>query len=335
MRALPLILMAVLCTELSAQRILHFTATSGFDHGTRNVSFAMFQAIAEPHGWEVVDDADGSNFSDLDVLRTFQVVAFCNTSGDAILNDQQRAHFGTWINEGGHLLGIHAASDTYRHSTANGVNTGTWDLYAERLGASVQQDPNHVTGTPPYAMSHIGTHTSTTGLPDPWTKNEEYYYWEGGYFGPDNQTVLQVEQTVGPNGLVNPYDAPRAMSWYRMPADGGRVFYTALGHAASNYTEDDLFRLHISQALEWLLEGTNGIAVREEGSIRLIPNPVDDELRIEGFLGGTVRLMDLQGRVLHDGSMRMGETLPTADVPNGMYLLRVDDRTCLKLQVVH
>ncbi|MBK9540120.1 MAG: hypothetical protein IPO12_15460 [Flavobacteriales bacterium] len=37
---------------------------------------------------------------------------------------------------------------------------GTWDFYAELIGASVQENPNHVSGTPLYAMHHIGTHAS-------------------------------------------------------------------------------------------------------------------------------------------------------------------------------
>ena len=48
------------------------------------------------------------------------------------------------MNNGGGYLGIHAASDTYRHSTANGSSTGTWDWYAEMAGASVQEGPNRL-----------------------------------------------------------------------------------------------------------------------------------------------------------------------------------------------
>ena len=136
---------------VDGQQILHYTETSGFDHQTRAQSLAMFQDIAAQHGLTVVDDQDGSSFDDLAVLQQFAVVVFSNTSGDAILDPQQRANFEAYINGGGSYLGIHAASDTYRHSTANGGNTGTWDFYAELVGASVQhleqlpwkQDPRY------------------------------------------------------------------------------------------------------------------------------------------------------------------------------------------------
>ena len=168
-------------TELAAQqRVLHFTKTSGFDHNTREVSFAKFQSIAADLGVEVDDDATGVTFSDPSALALYDVIVFANTSGNAILDATQRANFEAYIANGGSMLGIHAASDTYRHSTANGNNTGTWDFYPELIGASVQENPNHVSGIPLYAMEHIGTHASTTNLPDPWEKNEEYYYWRDG-----------------------------------------------------------------------------------------------------------------------------------------------------------
>ena len=231
------------------QNVLHYTETSGFDHGTRDASLTMFVAIATELGLTVTSDNDGSSFSSLTTLQQFSAIVFSNTSGADLLDAAQRTNFEAYIAGGGCAMGIHAASNTYRHSTANGNTTGAWDFYAELMGASVQENPNHVSGTPLHDLSHIGTHASATNLPDPCAKNEEYYYWEGGYYRDDNIPVLQVEQTVGPNGEVNSYDAPRPMSWYRELPEGGRIFYTALGHAGSNYPDDVLFRQHIEDAL--------------------------------------------------------------------------------------
>lgn len=161
-------------------------------------------------------------------MAQFDAIIFSNTSGNAILNADQRANFVQWVADGGHVLGIHAASDTYRHSTANGNNTGTWDFYPELIGASVQENPNHVNGTPTYTLQRVGAHPSTYNVPDQWVKAEEYYYWENGYFAELNTATLIVEETVGPNGQVNSYDAPRPMSWYRTTGYS-RIFYTALG----------------------------------------------------------------------------------------------------------
>lgn len=321
------LLPCVLWMPVHGQHVLHYTETSGYDHGTRDVSLAMFQGIAAEHGLVIVDDNDGSTFSDLSALVPFDAIIFSNTSGAALLDADQRANFEAYIAGGGSVMGIHAATDTYRHSSANGNNTGAWDFYAELIGASVQENPNHVVGTPLHDMSHLGAHASTADLPDPWAKNEEYYYWEGGYYRSDNVPVLEVEETIGPNGLVNSYDAPRPMSWYRLLPGGSRVFYTALGHAADGYTSDTLFRTHISDALAWLLEGSTGME-RTSGAagLTVFPNPAVDELTLvtdASWTGTPLRVWDATGRPVMEAMITGERTdLHLGSLSSGAYVVR-------------
>lgn len=290
----------------------------------------MFQSIAQEVGVSVDDDQSGDPFSDPASLSEYDVIIFSNTSGNAILSAQQQSNFEAWVANGGHVMGIHAASDTYRHSTANGSNTGTWDFYAELIGASVQENPNHVAGTPQYAMQHIGQHASTVNLPDPWVKNEEYYYWEGGYYGPDNTEVLRVEETIGPNGLVNSFDAPRPMSWYRELPNGSRVFYTALGHATENYTSDALFRAHIRDAFVWLLEGSTGLVRNDRGAtFQVFPNPASDHLTIvtdASRTGTPAQVLDATGRMVLVAVITGAHTTMMVQMlPAGPYVIRTPD----------
>lgn len=310
----------------SAQlKLLHFTRTSGYDHGTRQASLAMFQSIADELGHVVTNDDTGDAFSDPFTLAEFSFIVFSNTSGDGILNAQQRANFEQWVADGGRVLGIHAATDTYRHSTANGSSTGTWDFYAELMGASVQENPNHVVGTPTYSMTRIGSHLSTANLPEPWVKAEEYYYWEGGYQNPGNVEVLRVEETIGPNGQVNSYDAPRPMSWCR-EWPGGKVFCTALGHAVGNFTSDALFREHIRSALLWLEPEDTGAHDAGPGSTLVVsPIPAKDQLVIHCAAtrcAGPWRLIDSQGRALMEGTLVPGtQSIRLPGAPPGIYAL--------------
>ena len=317
----------LLPVSAQAQSILHYSETSGFDHQTRAASLAMFQDIAAQQGFTVVDDTNGSTFSDPVLLQQFSVVVFSNTSGDALLDPVQRANFEAYIQNGGSVLGIHAASDTYRHSTANGNNTGTWDFYAELIGASVQENPNHVNGTPAYAMQHVGVHASTQQLPDPWVKNEEYYYWENGYYRMDNTAVLLVEETVGPNNQVNSYDAARPMSWYRQLSQGGRVFYTALGHAVSNFTSDTLFRNHVQDALLWTIGTAVNVAEDEEGTaIALRPLGAGRFLVTADPGRYTWSVCDGLGRLVDVGTIICGtepEMITMRDVSPGVHLITI------------
>jgi len=333
-----LFLVSVAATlSVNAQRVLHFTATSGYDHGTRDVSFAMFTSIGNEIGAEVVNDPTGTTFSDASTLAEFDAIIFSNTSGNNILDATQRANFEQWVNDGGNVLGIHAASDTYRHSTANGNNTGTWDFFPELIGASVQEDPNHVDGTPTYTMQRVGAHPATYNVPDQWEKAEEYYYWENGYFAELNTPMLIVEETVGPNGLVNSYDAPRTMSWYRTPGSS-RVVYTALGHTASNYIDDAIFRAHVRDALAWLLEGATGIGEGDATRTFLFPNPTSDQLQLHvGPIGpnSVLSVIDASGRtVLRERMTTQRFTISTTKLQPGSYTVVLGDGTRAPLMIV-
>ncbi|MBL7952682.1 MAG: ThuA domain-containing protein [Flavobacteriales bacterium] len=324
--------------SVNAQRVLHFTATSGYDHGTRDASFAMFTSIGNELGIEVVNDATGTTFSDATVLAGFDAIIFSNTSGNNILDATQRANFEAWVSAGGHVLGIHAASDTYRHNTANGNNTGTWDYFAELIGASVQEDPNHVDGTPTYTMQRVGAHPATYNVPDEWEKAEEYYYWENGFFAELNTPMLIVEETVGPNGEVNSYDAPRPMSWYRTPGNS-RVVYTALGHAASNFTDDLIFRAHVRDALAWMLEGTTGMDEQDAMEAFLFPNPSTDQVQLHARGTGpnsVVSVIDVGGRtVIREPLTTERMTLFIAMLQAGCYTVVLDNGTRAPLMIVH
>ncbi len=229
-------------------QVLHYTETTGYDHNTRNQSLAMFQSWATAENYTVTQDNDGSEFNSLANLQQYAVVVFSNTSGNSGLNATQRSNFEAYINAGGSYLGIHAASDTYRHSSANGGSKGTWDWYAETVaGASVRQNPNHTSSNHNNTMSvEVPAHPTMANVPSPWNKTEEYYYWEGGYLNNTFTELLRVGQTGN-----NSYDAPRQMAHCKELAGGGRTFYTALGHAGSNYTNDQNFKNLMKDALLW------------------------------------------------------------------------------------
>lgn len=315
----------------TSYNVLHYTETSGWDHLTRSNSFSMFNSFPMLN---VTQDNNGSEFDSLSNLLTYDLVIFSNTSGDQILDSAQRSHFEQYIQNGGNLLGIHAATDTYRHSSANGSSKGTWDFYPETLGGSLQQNPNHVSGTPAYEIYKVGQHPTTDSLPDPWLKNEEYYYWENGYLDTNIQVILKVEETVGPNNQVNSYDSSRAVSWYKEQNDGSRIFYTSMGHANSNFTTDTLFQSHLLAATYWclgILTSVEENASHESISFKVYPNPTKNSINIkaqEQTKLNRIQLRDLSGKLLHE---EMNQRLPYSIVldnyPSGIYfiLLETDD----------
>ena len=161
---------------LTAQsfNVLHYTQTTGYNHGTSDESLQMFRDLEAIYGFTVDHDTDGTSFNEVDTLQKYDVIVWSNTSGSYNLSLTQRQNFEAYMQAGGSYLGIHAASDTYRHSTANGGDTGFWDFYAEICGGSVQTNPNHTAANLNANMKKVGTYSATKFLPDPWNKDEEY-----------------------------------------------------------------------------------------------------------------------------------------------------------------
>lgn len=309
----------------TSYKVLHYTETSGWDHLTRSNSLSMFQSFPMLN---VTQDNNGSEFDSLNTLLTYDLVIFSNTSGDQLLDSAQQSHFEQYIQNGGNLLGIHAATDTYRHSSANGGSKGSWDFYPETLGGSLQQNPNHVSGTPAYEIYKVGQHPTTDSLPDPWLKNEEYYYWENGYLDTNIQVILKVEETVGPNNQVNSYDSSRAVSWYKEQTNGSRIFYTSMGHANSNFTSDTLFQTHLLAATYWCLGVITSLNENQAESthpFKVYPNPAKDLINIRTEKQTEVdriQLRDLSGKLLHQEVKRtLPYSIPIEKYPTGVYLI--------------
>ncbi|MGI5183257.1 ThuA domain-containing protein [Dactylosporangium sp. CA-152071] len=90
-------------------------------------------------------------------------------------------------------------------------------------------------------------HPATASLPLKLTRSDRWYNWEPNPVGTVH-TVAQVEEWkhvagAGANGPFHP------VSWCR-DYDGGRSFYTGMGHTEGSYAERD-FRAHLGGALRW------------------------------------------------------------------------------------
>ncbi len=247
-------------SSAAVSNILIFHKTNGFRHGSIDDGIALITELGNANGlWTTTETEDSSNFNAA-TLANYDLVIWCNTSGNGLLTIAEQQAFETWLTvDGGAFMGIHAATDTYRN--------GSWPFYNELVGAIVQSSPNHTSQNHNDNMDVLESHSSVDHLDAIWNKTEEYYYWElnGGQLSTDNNNVLFVESTGS-----NSYDAARPMAWYKksVTVDGVtrpvRAFYTALGHSDSNYSDDDDFIQHIEGAIKWALPA--GLTTYAEGA---------------------------------------------------------------------
>ena len=173
--------------------------------------------------WKVDTTEDASYFT-YKKLKKYDAVVFLNTTGD-ILNNEQQAAFEKYIQSGKGFVGIHSATDTEYD----------WPWFCKLAGANFSSHPK-----PQNADLAINdsTHISTNFLPKPWHRFDEWYNFKNR-----NQNVhvlITINESSYEGGKECTY---HPVAWYHS-YDGGRAFYTALGHTDASYTEP-LFLAHI------------------------------------------------------------------------------------------
>ena len=230
--------------------VLVFSKTNGFPHsGAISEAKQAFQSLGEANGWSVVISDNGAVFND-DQLPLFDVVIWSNATGRN-LTDTQRASFKNYMESGGSFIGIHGAGDASHH----------WPWYEQTLiGANF----THHTMNPQFQEATMtrecsNSFTGCAALPEPWVREEEWYVFtnnprEGGA----NVIYTVDENTFDPNGNIKFMASDKNFGmgddhpivWYRCLSNGGKAFYSALGHSGEYFKETNHLLL-LESAIEW------------------------------------------------------------------------------------
>ncbi|MEO8620130.1 MAG: ThuA domain-containing protein [bacterium] len=217
-----------------APRILVFSKTAGFRHTSIEPGIVAIKKLGQENGFAVDATEDAGAFTDKN-LKQYQTVVFLSTTGD-VLNAQQQDAFERYIQAGGGWVGIHSATDTEYD----------WPWYGRLAGAyftSHPLDPNVRKGTFRVLDKN---HPSTAGLPDVWEREDEFYNFKS--ISPDIHVLIDIDEKSykgGSNGDHHP------MSWYHA-FDGGRAFYTNMGHTDATFTEAPFLR-HLLGGLRYAM----------------------------------------------------------------------------------
>jgi hypothetical protein len=211
-------------------KVLLFSKTAGFRHDSIPAGIAAIRQLGGENHFDVFATEDASIFSD-DSLAKFKAVVFFNTSGDVLDTLQQNA-FQKFIRSGGGFVGIHSASDTEYE----------WPWYGELVGAYFQDHPQIQTAN---VVVVDTVHQSTSHLPSQWTREDEWYNFRTN---PSNtaKVLLQVDEGSYSGGTMGD---SHPLAWYH-EFDGGRAWYTAMGHTIETYN-DALFLRHILGGIQW------------------------------------------------------------------------------------
>jgi type 1 glutamine amidotransferase len=224
-------------------KALIVTTTNGWHHESLHYGVIAIKELATRNFFDADLFQDPNSFTD-SFLKQFQVVIFLNTTGD-ILNAQQQKVLERFIQSGKGFVGIHSASDTEYD----------WDWYTKLVGRMFYVHPVIQTAKLQVVDSSF---PGLQGFSEGKLWTDEWYQF-GEEKVKDLHYVLAVDETTykpktdwgakkGEGmGKFHP------LSWYHN-YDGGRSFYTALGHLPTNFA-NEAFLNHLYAGILWAATG--------------------------------------------------------------------------------
>lgn len=207
-----------------------FSRTVGYRHESIPDGVNAIAAIGEEYGIAVEHTEDAAAFSVANLAR-FSAIVFLSTTGD-VLDSTQQVALESFVRDGGGFVGVHAAADTEYD----------WEWYGRLVGAYFLSHPSVQQAT---VRVEDSTHLSTTCLPPSWTRTDEWY--DFGTVPSDSVTILAtVDESTYSGAAMGP---PHPIAWYHR-FDGGRAWYTAMGHTSESYREP-AFLDHLAGGIVW------------------------------------------------------------------------------------
>jgi type 1 glutamine amidotransferase len=223
--------LSIAAAGVAPYKVLVFSKTAGYRHASIPQGVAAIKTLGEKSGFTVEATEDAAVFRD-DSLKQFAAVVFLSTTGD-VLDEAQQQAFERYVRAGGGFVGVHGASDTEYD----------WPWYGRLVGAYFASHPK---GTPTATVRVADpNHPSTSALPGAWVRTDEWYNFKANPRG--SVVVLATLDEKTYSGGTMGDDHP--IAWYH-DFDGGRAFYTALGHTPESFVEP-LFLQHLLGGIEY------------------------------------------------------------------------------------
>jgi type 1 glutamine amidotransferase len=222
---------------------LLITKTAGWHHESINEGVVAMKELATQNFFDLQWHQAGMPITDKS-LQNFQVIIFLNTTGDIFKDEEQKA-IERFIQSGKGFVGIHAASDTEY----------SWPWYTKMVGRMFHIHP--VIQTAKLRMTS-NKFPGLEGFTDGQWWTDEWYEFDAEKTTGLNYILAVDESSYNPKtdwgakkgqGMGNFHP----IAWYH-DYDGGRAFYTALGHMPTVYS-NEAFLNHVYAGILWAATG--------------------------------------------------------------------------------
>lgn len=224
----------LLSSNLYSQKdlnVLVITKTNGFRHKSIPKAIEKIKDWSNTEFWEINFSEDSIQINDR-VLGKTNVLIFLNTKGDILGNPEKEA-LVRYINKGGGFVGIHLASGTETQ----------WPWFHQMIGAEFKDHPEVQSAK--MLVNHTFEHPSVKHLGDTFQIVDEWYNFKESVL-PNVNVLLRLDESSY-SGKKMGEDHP--IAWYHY-YEGGRVFYSGLGHTEEIYDNND-YAKHIISAVNW------------------------------------------------------------------------------------
>jgi type 1 glutamine amidotransferase len=241
--AFQLIFLFSVSAQQKQFKALVVTTTNGWHHESVHAGFLAIKEMGIKSFFDVTLFENPRGFTDK-YLEQFQVVIFLNTTGN-IFDTAAEHVMERFIRSGKGFVGVHSASDTEYD----------WEWYTKMVGRMFKIHPAVQSAKLKVLDAKF---PGLQGFADGRIWTDEWYD-----FGPEKTSGLNYilgvdESTYNPKvqwgqnksdgmGQLHP------LAWYH-DYDGGRAFYTALGHLPTNF-EDPAFLNHLYAGILWAATG--------------------------------------------------------------------------------
>jgi type 1 glutamine amidotransferase len=239
--------------SLHGKRVLLFDKNGkGYVHDNIQAGREAFLKLGREQGFRVDTSSNSAVFYE-NFLKQFCAIVFSNTNNDVFDTEEQKVAFMRYVQAGGGFVGLHIACGTERHWTwFKNMIGGTFDFHPPFQEFTVHViDPEH---------------PSTAAIPRHWTVRDELYFLR------EMNPSIRILMVSDFSGIK--YDKPLPSTFGKVfPSvwcntfDGGRQWYTALGHDKSDF-QNPVYLQHILGGLKWAASGkldyTKAYAVKSE-----------------------------------------------------------------------
>ena len=224
------------CLGSGGPRVLVYMGENLWTHTGNPAAGRAILGMCESRGFSVFASRDPLVFDAVD-LTQIDVIVFAATSG-TLLSEDHRTLLELWLRMGGGLVGLHTADFTET----------MWPYFTQAIGATLK---THAPGVYPAEFTlEARDHPIVAGLPVRWSQTDEIHVFSGRPEETPMTMLIAVDETTLPPAYGEEFKVGYHPVAWAHDLEGGRVFYSCLGHAAETYDDPQYVDL-IARAIEW------------------------------------------------------------------------------------